>query len=78
MTHDQPDAFDELVKTIAFKTPGPYPVKYFALNEDELALYFTPTRVDSPGVIVLHRDGTYRYDPNLPERDPMVVAKRRV
>jgi len=68
---EQLDALDKLACTIHYKTreTPSGATEYYALSKDELALYLTGNRRDSPGVVVIHRDGTWRYDPNLPAKD---------
>jgi hypothetical protein len=71
--------FDHAVQTIAFGGQfGGDKLTYYALSNDELAIYLARPRHKSPGVIVLHRNGTWCYDPSIPANDPMVAAKQHL
>jgi len=66
------ETFTAAVHAIAFGGEGQLEKpKYYALSNDEIAVYLARPRVASPGVIVLHRNGTWRYDRDLPANDPL-------
>jgi len=69
--------FKKFVQALAFGVFGTDKLTYYALSEDEIAIYLARPRHQSPGVLVLHRNGTWRHDLNLPA-DPMLEAKRHL
>lgn len=66
------EEFSHFIKVIAIETFGLNSPKYHAINNDELAIYLAEHRRKSPGVLILHRNGTWRYDPTLPANDPLL------
>ena len=73
------DQFERCVKAVAFYTEGvAEKPQYYALSNDEFAIYIGRPRITSPGVIILNRNGTWRYDTDIPANDPMVIAKREL
>jgi hypothetical protein len=72
------EEFDRYMVAIARGVePGAQMLKSYALSNDELAIYTRIPRRLSPGVIVLHRNGTWRYDTELPAKDMLLQSERR-
>jgi hypothetical protein len=72
------EEFKQCVQAIALGEFGTDKLPYYALSNDEIAIYLARPRSKSVGVIILNRNGTFRYDPTLPQNDPMLIAKRDV